>query len=108
LKGVWAVPVIIGIALMLGILSVPAFADKPENVCIIVPPPQFQGEEAKCRITPVVGQHLFIIFPSPDIQCHADVFFIRDNQAFVLLVHGPRATCSNFQFSFSFEVIGQP
>jgi len=106
MKGYWAVPVIVGIALMLGISSVPAFAELPENRCIFVEEVGPFLEAVLCQKTPVVGQHLFFIF-NEVLLCHGDVFFVEGNIAKGTFDHGPKGSC-NFLVVFIFEVKGKP
>ena len=73
MKGVWAVPVIVLVAVMLSISVIgPAYANAIDLVCINT------GAGARCTETPFEGAHVEWIGGSenPGSICHYDIFTV--------------------------------
>ena len=103
LKGVWAVPVVFGIALMLGVSSVPAFADPSVLVCFFHEP---DLRKFLCTAQPNTGDHILVIVPN-FLACHADVGYVLGSEFSFRLSDHPRCMgLDGLILIASFSVVG--
>ena len=99
MSGYWIIPVVFGIALMLGVSSVPAFADPIVLACFGHVFPEFL-----CTAQPNTGDHALLITGS-NIRCHADVIFVDGSTVSMMFSDHPRCQgVLGVTITFSFSV----
>ncbi|HET6517576.1 MAG TPA: hypothetical protein VFG25_05075 [Nitrosopumilaceae archaeon] len=69
MKGIWAVPIIFGIALMMGFSIIPVFASMPDLYCGAADVNGF----AHCSSHPILGDHVQVVLNDPRSVCHGDI-----------------------------------